>query len=59
MIITQYELTKDIYQSNRNLINNIIQKSKFPSTFKVLLNFYHKIEDIKKGLENLKNEKVF
>src|SRR5580658_10090880 len=57
--MTQYELTKDVYNSNLDLITKLVEKSKFPLAFKVLLNFFNKIEDLKKALQNLEREKVF
>lgn len=57
--MTQYELVKDIYAKKTDLINSIIDKSKFPSSFKALLNFYYKSEDLKSALEVLEKEKSF
>lgn len=57
--MTQYELVKEVYAKNIELINSIVEKSKFPEAFKVLLNFFNKSEDLKKALEALEKEKAF
>ena len=57
--MTQYELVNKVYNENIGDINSMISKSKFPLPFQVLRNFVVKIEDLKKGLENLEKAQSF
>ncbi len=57
--MTHYDLTHKIYSENIIEINDKIKLSKFPITFKVLINFSLKINDILKCLKNAEENECF
>lgn len=57
--MTQSNLVYKVYNENLDKIEELIKQSKFPKTFKVLNNFYLKLDDIKKSLEEIKKTNCF
>jgi len=51
IIMNQYSLVYKIYNDNIDLVNEIIEKSNLPHTFKALKNFHSKIEELTSSLE--------
>jgi hypothetical protein len=57
--MTQFELVHKVYKDNLQKIEELIQKSKYPKTFQVLKNFYGKIYDLMKSLEEIEKIQGF